>query len=113
MGLVDLSYYERVSEGDKAFIAQMIRTFLEDVPVNLAKLQNAVEVYDLKMVARMAHKLKPAWSMSGLNVTLLTQMEESAQAAEPQKELAAQLAILQKIAAQAMDELLALLKNYE
>ncbi len=73
--MVDFTYYEKIAEGDKKFIIQMIDTFLVDVP-NMIEIINETHLQkDVAGLAKVIHKLKPAWGMAGLDVALLIAIE--------------------------------------
>ena len=75
MDLIDLSYYEKVAEGDKEFVERMMQTFLEDVPLMIKAIRAAFEDGDVNLLKKQVHKLKPSWTMSGLDPQLLTSVD--------------------------------------
>jgi CheY-like chemotaxis protein len=71
---VDLSYLETVSEGDKAFMDDLLNIFREQVPVLSGKLQEHLDNGDIDKLAAVAHKAKSSVAMLGIN-ELKTAME--------------------------------------
>jgi HPt (histidine-containing phosphotransfer) domain-containing protein len=59
--VLDLSALDRLREtvgGDDAFLAELIHTFLEDGPRELARMHQALESQDAELLQRAAHSLK-------------------------------------------------------
>lgn len=65
-------------EGNKPFIVSMINTFLEQNPIELKRLSNALHKADFQMVSRIAHKIKSGYKLMGMNqqVSLAEQIEQ-------------------------------------
>lgn len=63
---IDLQYLNRLSHGDKAFIAQIIDAFKDETPLNLKQLEILVENDAWGAVGKLVHKLKPNFAMFGL-----------------------------------------------
>lgn len=53
-----LDALDEVTGGDSEFLAELVYTFLEDAPVLLSDLQQAIEGGDASEVRRLAHSLK-------------------------------------------------------
>jgi HPt (histidine-containing phosphotransfer) domain-containing protein len=59
--VLDLSALDRLRRmvgGDEAFLAELIQTFLEDGPQELARMRQALESQDATLLRRSAHSLK-------------------------------------------------------
>lgn len=60
-GVLDLAVLDQLREtigGDNAFLAELIYTFLENGPQELALLHQALENQDAELLQRAAHSLK-------------------------------------------------------
>lgn len=64
---LDLSYLNEISDGDKEFIADVLNTFLEEMPKDMAEMSNAITENNVIMVGKMAHKTKSTLHTLGLN----------------------------------------------
>jgi len=73
--MLDFTYYETVAEGDKHFVVKMVKTFLEDVPVMVEAINANVREQNLPALGKAIHKLKPSWTMPGLDVSLLDNIQ--------------------------------------
>lgn len=63
---VDLAYLNEFSGGDKDFIREIIQTFLQEAPGNIARLSEGLGEEDWDSVYRAAHQLKPNYMMLGM-----------------------------------------------
>lgn len=63
---LDLTYLETISEGDKEFIADILTTFLEEVPKDMEQVKQALAAKDNVQVGKMAHKVKATLHLLGL-----------------------------------------------
>lgn len=63
---VDLTYLNEFSGGDKGFIREIIQTFLQEAPRNVARLSEGLGQEDWDTVYRAAHQLKPNYMMLGM-----------------------------------------------
>lgn len=64
--IVDLTYLEKVCEGDKEFMQEMIEAFIETTPESISDLNSASLSRDWEQVARVAHKMKPSVAFMGI-----------------------------------------------
>ncbi len=69
--LYDLRMIENISGGDPAFIRQMVKLFLDNMPVNIKTLRTALENKDWEMMWKTAHKMKS--TIDSLNINELRQ----------------------------------------
>ena len=76
----DLSYIFSICDGDKAFMTEMVTTFVRDTPELLKNLGDLIENKEWLQAARIAHKMKPSMQFVGLNhcMALLKETEEVA-----------------------------------
>lgn len=66
---IDLSYLNKVSGGNEAFISDMVNTFIETLPKSIEEIQNALNAKEWEVLARAVHKIKPSLTMIGLSKT--------------------------------------------
>jgi len=59
MGVIDLSYLERLYKGDRTRIAQWISVYLEEAPGTFQQLADSLEQDDGARLAAAAHDLRP------------------------------------------------------
>ncbi|MFN0047948.1 MAG: Hpt domain-containing protein [Cytophagales bacterium] len=109
--MINLNYYESIAEGDKEFILKMVQTFVEDVPIMLGSIHQQVEKQDFVALAKAVHKLKPAWSMSGLDVNLLLFLEDELKGNADVKMINLGVDALHKTAKTAVEEMNVKLKE--
>jgi len=64
--LYDLTMLSTLSNGDSAFIREVVMLFLEAAPEDLAGLNEAVDLRDWNAVSRMAHKMKSSIDNLGI-----------------------------------------------
>ncbi|MDY6799686.1 MAG: Hpt domain-containing protein [Bacteroidota bacterium] len=78
--LINLSYLKTISNGDNAFILELIEMFFEQVPEYQKMLQHLYNKKDWNNLARTAHKAKSAILMVGMNklAAKLKKLEENA-----------------------------------
>lgn len=61
----DLTYLEALSDGDIEFEAEMIETYLGEIPDHIGRLQSALADSDWKKLAEELHSLKSKLSIMG------------------------------------------------
>ena len=64
--IIDLTYLERVCEGDTEFMQEMISAFVETIPETLVEMKNANAAADWPGLARIVHKMKPSLAFMGI-----------------------------------------------
>lgn len=64
--IYNLDKIREMAEGDEEFIQSVISVFLEEVPQDLAELENAVAKLDYDNVYKLAHKIKPNVDLLGM-----------------------------------------------
>lgn len=57
--LYDLSKLSEISRGDKGFINQMVRIFIEQMPKSIEEMKQAIEENNLYGAGKIAHRIKP------------------------------------------------------
>jgi PAS domain S-box-containing protein len=63
---IDLSYLQKVSGGNEAFIHDMINTFIDTLPKAIHEIRDTLTSKDWEGLARAVHKIKPSLTMVGL-----------------------------------------------
>ena len=63
---LDLSFIKEISDGDQDFINEVLHTFLNEMPKDIAQMNQAVRDQDVVMIGRMAHKTKSTLQTLGL-----------------------------------------------
>ena len=78
--LINLSYLNKISNGNKEFIIELIDMFFEQIPEYQKLLQNFYDKEDWLNIGRIAHKAKSSILMMGLNelASKLKRLEENA-----------------------------------
>lgn len=62
---LDLSYLKEMSGDSAEFIIEMLDTLVQQIPIYLNDLQQAVDQSDWKATAEFAHKVKPTFYYVG------------------------------------------------
>jgi len=63
---IDLSYLEKMSRGDHAFICEMIEIFLRDIPTAMKDIKVFFQAMDYQEVCNVAHRIKSNFGMFGM-----------------------------------------------
>ncbi len=64
----DFTYLNEMSRGDLNFVKEMIEIFLQEIPVALIQLEEALKDRNWEKIANIAHRIKTNYMMVGLNV---------------------------------------------
>ena len=80
-GVVNLSYYEEFSGGNKDFVKEMIKVYLEETPSILFQLNDFVVENNHAEIASACHKLKSSFKMMGVEANDVQKLEELAKTA--------------------------------
>ncbi|WP_222983647.1 Hpt domain-containing protein [Flagellimonas meishanensis] len=73
--IYNLDKINEMAEGDQDFVISVISVFLDEVPADLASLENAIEAEDYENIYKMAHKIKPNVDLLGMEQTRATALE--------------------------------------
>jgi len=65
--LYNLDYLRSVSGNNEEFIREMVLTFTQTIPPVLKEMKLALAGKDWEKLARMAHQIKPSFTLMGLN----------------------------------------------
>ena len=68
MSAYNLDGVEEMAGGDKDFVKVVVQTFLEEIPSDLAAMNEAVAADDPQQAYQYAHKMKPNLQMFGLEL---------------------------------------------
>jgi len=63
-----LESLKEVAGGDEDFMTVVAQTFLDEIPPDLAALQEAIENNNKELAYQFAHKMKPNFEMFGLGL---------------------------------------------
>ncbi len=61
-------YLSEIADGDEDFLEILAQTFLEEIPVDLTALQEAIVNDNKKLAYQFAHKMKPNIEMFGIDL---------------------------------------------
>jgi len=70
-----LDKINEMADGDEDFILSIIGVFLEEVPQDLADLEEAIAAGDLENSYKLAHKLKPNMDILGMEEARVAALE--------------------------------------
>lgn len=73
--LIDLSYIQQLSNGDKSFEKEIVQIFIEQIPQDLAVLKKHFAAGDFPQVKQSAHYMLPSISILGLETKLKVELE--------------------------------------
>lgn len=57
-----------ISGGDESFVLLLVQTFLDEIPLDMASMQQAIAAENQKMAYQFAHKMKPNLDMFGIDL---------------------------------------------
>lgn len=64
----NLSKVYEISENDNDFALQIVSLFLEEVPVEIKSMKDAIELKDYTRAYASAHKIKPTLDLLGMDM---------------------------------------------
>jgi HPt (histidine-containing phosphotransfer) domain-containing protein len=64
--ITDLSYLQELSKGNKQFIKDMVKIFLEENPSEIGMLRKGIEDRDFNLINASAHKLRSTVPFVGI-----------------------------------------------
>jgi HPt (histidine-containing phosphotransfer) domain-containing protein len=65
--VIDLSYLNSLSDGDREFKKEMIETFLKNTPPLISEMKDHLQKSDWKKIGDIAHKMKPSFTFMGIH----------------------------------------------
>ena len=75
MMIYSLDKINEMADGDEDFILSIVGVFLDEVPQDLAALEEAIAVGDVENSYKLAHKLKPNMDILGLEAARVAALE--------------------------------------
>lgn len=104
---INLDYLDLMSDGDEEMKATMIDMLLEEVPEEMAKMQDLYAAQDWKELREVSHKMKSTLSFIGNDAMTQAnqQIEEIAKEGKGTDDLPPLLATLMEIYPKALEEL--------
>lgn len=74
----NLSKVHAISENDTAFVKEIVRLFVIELPTDLQQLKNGISEKDHSLAYSFAHKIKPSLDLLGLTIAFeeMIQIEE-------------------------------------
>ena len=73
--IYNLDKIKEMAEGDDDFVMSVISVFLEEVPLDLRELEEAVGASHYEQVYKLAHKIKPNVDLLGMEQTRAIALE--------------------------------------
>ncbi len=67
--IYNLDKINEMAEGDEDFVLSVVSVFLEEVPVDLEALEDAVTSKNFEQIYKLAHKIKPNVDLMGMEQT--------------------------------------------
>jgi HPt (histidine-containing phosphotransfer) domain-containing protein len=110
--LIDLSYIEQLSNGDKAFEKEIVQIFIEQIPQDLALLNTHFEAGDFNQLKQSTHYMLPSISIFGLENRLKVELEALAALESAYKVLKRHIETVTKVCNKAREEAITLLHSY-
>ncbi len=106
--ITDLSYLERISDGDQDFKIDMIDTFLDTSSTYIFEMKASLEINNWKKIGDIAHSLKPSFTLMGMdeNKKLIQEIEFAGRKADNIQLIPVLIDQLEKIISKAHQELL-------
>jgi PAS domain S-box-containing protein len=65
--LYDLNYLIKVSDNNKEFINEMIKTFIQTIPQVLGEMEVCLDERNWEKLSKLAHQIKPTYTLLGLD----------------------------------------------
>lgn len=73
--IYSLDKINEMAEGDQDFVISVVTVFLEEVPVDLEGLEQAISSQDYENIYKLAHKIKPNVDLLGMEQARATALE--------------------------------------
>lgn len=64
--IVNLTYLEQITDGDREMLLEMLDLFIRDIPIHMKKIQDSYSASNFEEIRREAHKMKPTLQYVGL-----------------------------------------------
>jgi HPt (histidine-containing phosphotransfer) domain-containing protein len=73
--IYSLAKINEMADGDQEFIQSIIQVFLDEVPLDLKELKQAVDSGDFEQIYKLSHKIKPNVDLLGMESTRVLALE--------------------------------------
>ena len=105
--VTDLSYLNKISNGDIDFIKEMIDVYMKQTPEAINNLEKYLENKDWQMLRAAAHKMKPSFTFFGLTAmdAIINSLEEYSEKEIHLELLPEMIAKIKLVCVKAMTEL--------
>jgi|SRR6185437_10528165 len=74
--VIDLSYLNEISKGDKNFIKEMIDIFLSETPEEIKQLEEAIAKTNFEKIRAVCHHMKSTVPFVGLDIVIGKELAE-------------------------------------
>ena len=74
--VIDLTYLNEISKGDKNFINEMIDIFLSETPGEINQLEEAISQTNFEKIRAVSHHLKSTVPFIGLDIVIGNELAE-------------------------------------
>ena len=85
--VIDLTYLNEISKGDKNFINEMISIFLSETPEEINQLEKAIAYTDFEKIRAISHHMKSTVPFVGLDIVIGNELAEIENHAINKKEI--------------------------
>ncbi len=68
MSIYNLDNLREMAEGDEVFLREMLKTFIEELPEDVAAMNDAIDNHNAVLTYQIAHKMKPNLKIFGLHL---------------------------------------------
>lgn len=102
-----LDKIQELGEGDEDFVLSVISVFLEEVPIDLDALEEALAQSNIEQIYKLAHKLKPNLDLMGMEPAraLALEIETMGKNNQAVEDIRPKFPLLKKDIEQAVQEL--------
>ena len=107
--IINISYLEEITGGDKEMILEMLDLFISDIPKHIEKIDEFLSSNQIIEVGREAHKLKPTLQYVGLikmfeDIKQIEEIAKNGSGKEQLEELVSSLKLQKDVSVEALEE---------
>jgi len=116
MSNINLDYLNQLSAGDNDFISEMLQTYIDETSKDVADLNQALQENDIKRLGFLAHRVKSAFKMLGLEALagITQRVEHNAKKNEiPKEDYIEDVANVVTIASKSLEEAAGIIKSMQ
>lgn len=105
--IIDLTYLEQVSKGNKKFMLEMVDLFIQKTPDSIKNIRHTFDEQDWLTLASAVHKIKPTYAFMGIEKAkkLIPDLEKKIKERHDPGTIQQDIADLEQITTQAITEL--------